>query len=220
MLSYQIITNEIPVKGIGYLIVNDPEALKQGVDDLISRGAITIYARGALEEGERDGLEVTYAYDMLMMERELTGLPAPEGKLQMKPLTGQEAAAYIEIYNESFRTVPNGATIDRSALDKLLGTEERAGLVWLGTRPVGFYDCAMDTEVPKINALGVIKVMRGKGLGRELLRTVMAKLAEEGYARCKLMVSTANEPAFGLYRAEGFVVSEKVSAWYQVHRHA
>jgi len=220
MLSYQIITNEIPVKGIGYLIVNDPEALKQGVDELIAKGATAIYAKGAVEEGEQDGLQVTYAHDMLMMERELTDLNPVQGMLRLEPLRRQEVPVYVEIHNESFRSVPNGATVARSDADKLVRPEERAGIAWSGTRPVGVYDCTAEGEVPVIETLGIIKVMRRKGLGRELLRTMMANLAAEGYTRCKLMVSTANEPAFTLYRSEGFTVSEKISSWYEVRRHA
>lgn len=220
MLSYQIITKEIPVKGIGYLIVNDPEALKQGVEELIAKGATTIYAKGALEEGEQDGLQVTYAYDMLIMERELNHLPAVEGKLRLSPLSRKEVPIYVEIHNESFRTVPNSETVDRSHVDQLVRPEERAGIAWLGTRPVGIYDCTAEGATPVIEALSIIKVMRRRGLGRELLHTVMANLAGEGYTRCKLMVSTANEAAFSLYRAEGFTVAEKVSSWYEVRRHA
>ena len=219
MLSYQTITKEIPVKGIGYLIVNDPEALKQGVEELIAKGATTIYAKGAVEEGEQDGLQVTYAHDMLVMERELKDLPAVTGKLRLNPLNRQEVPIYVEIHNESFRSVPNSETVDRSHADQLVRPEERAGIARLGTRPVGIYNCTAEGETPEIETLGIIKVMRRKGLGRELLRTVMANLAGEGYTRCKLMVSTANEAAFALYRAEGFTVAEKVSSWYEVCRH-
>jgi len=62
--------------------------------------------------------------------------------------------------------------------------------------------------------------MRGKGWGRELLRSVMKLLAEEGYESCTLKVSTANEEAFSLYRSEGFTVREKNSTWYEVSRRA
>ena len=62
--------------------------------------------------------------------------------------------------------------------------------------------------------------MRGKGLGRELLRSILALLAGEGCGRCSLKVSTANQAAFALYRSEGFTVTEKYSTWYEVRRHA
>ena len=116
--------------------------------------------------------------------------------------------------------MPNSETVDRSHVDQLVRPEERAGIAWLGTRPVGIYDCTAEGATPVIEALSIIKVMRRRGLGRELLHTVMANLAGEGYTRCKLMVSTANEAAFSLYRAEGFTVAEKISSWYEVRRHA
>lgn len=219
-LPYTLYTTEIPVKGIGYLVLNDPDALKDGVNALLAKGATTVFARGPLEEGERDGLDILYAHDLLVMERSLAGRPAPEGRLRLEALREHEAPVYIQIHNESFFTVPNGATIDRSELDKLLRPVERAGIVWLGTRPVGIYNCILEGDVPEIDALGLIKVMRGKGLGRELLRSILDLLAAEGYGRCSLMVSTANEAAFALYRSEGFTVTEKYSTWYEVRRHA
>lgn len=219
-LPYKVYTAEIPVKGIGYLVLNDPEALEEGVEALLSKGAVSIFATGPLEEGEREGLSITYAHDMLVMERSLADCAAPEGRLRLSPLTEREAPVYIQIHNESFFTVPNGATIDRSELDKLLRPTERAGLVWLGVRPVGIYNCVLEGETPEIDELGLLKVMRGKGLGRELLRAILDLLAREDFGRCKLKVSTANQAAFALYRSEGFTVTEKYSTWYEVRRRA
>lgn len=219
-LPYKIYTTEIPAKGIGYLVLDDPEDLEAGMNALLNKGATTVFARGPIQEGEQDGFDILYAHDLLVMERSLTDCHAPEGKLRLEPLTEREAPVYIQIHNESFFTVPNGATIDRSELDKLLRPVERAGIAWLGTRPVGMYDCILEGDVPEIDGLGLIKVMRGKGLGRELLRSILDLLAAEGYGRCSLMVSTANEAAFALYRSEGFMVTEKYSTWYEVRRHA
>ena len=50
-------------------------------------------------------------------------------------------------------------------------------------------------------------------------RFQISLLAGEGYSRCCLKVSTANEEAFSLYRSEGFTVKEKHSTWYEVKRH-
>jgi len=219
-IPYVIYTGEIPVKGIGYLVLNDADALEEGVNALLAKGATSIFARGAVEEGERDGCVLSYAHDLLVMERSLKEFSPPQEKLRLAQLQEKDAPVYIQIHNESFLHVPNGATIDRRELTKLLGEKERSGIAWLGTRPVGIYDCIVETEVPEIDALGLIKVMRGKGLGRELLRSVMKLLAEEGYESCTLKVSTANEEAFSLYRSEGFTVKEKNSTWYEVSRRA
>lgn len=216
---YKLITSEIPVKGIGYLILERPDALEAAMTELFEKGATTVLAKGTLTEGEADGFSVAFSHSMMVMERSLDTVPAPEGKLRLTPLTMGEAPVYIQIHNESFFHVPNSATIDRSELDKLLRPQERAGLVWLGTRLVGDYDCVLKGEgKPLIDGIGLIKYMRGKGLGRELLRSVLTLLKEEGCASCQLMVSTANEAAFGLYRAEGFTVTEKKSTWYEVRR--
>lgn len=218
---YKLFTTEIPVKGIGYLVLERPDALGDAMDELFAKGATAVLAKGALAEGERDGFSITLAHSMLVMERSLADVPAPAGKLRLTPLTMGEAPVYIQIHNESFFNVPNSATIDRSELDKLLRPQERAGLVWLGTRPVGDYDCVLEEgETPLIDGIGLLKDMRGKGLGRELLRCVLTMLKAEGCTSCRLLVSTANEAAFGLYRAEGFTVAEKQSTWYEVRRAA
>ena len=216
---YKLILNEIPAKGIGYLLLERPDALEAAMTEMIEKGATTVLAKGALTEGETGGFSITLAHSMLVMERSLECVPAPEGKLRLAPLTIGEAPVYIQIHNENFFRVPNSATIGRSELDKLLRPQERAGLAWLGTRPVGDYDCILEGEGKAlIDGIGLLKDLRGKGLGRELLRSVLALLKAEGFTACQLLVSTANEAAFGLYRAEGFTVKERQSTWYQVRR--
>ena len=44
----------------------------------------------------------------------------------------------------------------------------------------------------------------------------MARLEARGFARCGLLVATDNAPAFSLYRAEGFRVTEVRSRWFQM----
>ena len=44
----------------------------------------------------------------------------------------------------------------------------------------------------------------------------MDLLADLGYGRTHLRVSTANENAYALYRSAGFLVNELISHWYEV----
>lgn len=215
---YQLYTSEIPGKGIGYLTLEKPEYLDAAMEELVNQGALQVFATGALSEGEQDGLSIAMAHSMLIMERKLKDLSAPEGRLRLLPLTRDMAPIYIQLYNESFYSVANAATIHRSELEKLLRPQERAGIVWLETRPVGIYDCILEGPSPLIDGIGLIKGVHGQGLGRELLRSVLTMLREEGFDSCHLLVSTANQAAFTLYRTEGFLVTEKKSTWYEVRR--
>lgn len=218
MQEYELFLQEVPTKGIAYLKVMDATHLRHGVDAAIAAGATKILVAGPVAEGEGEGLTLVHSHDMLYMERPLDHLPPLSGKLRLEPLTLANGPVYIALFNESFFHVPNGATIDRRELERLLRPGVLAGLVYLGTRPIGVYDCELE-EIPLIDGIGLTKDMRGKGLGRELLFAVLHLLAGEGQSRCRLMVATSNREAFALYRKEGFVVSEKKSGWYEVRCH-
>ena len=101
----EIIQREIPVNGIGYLILRDcPEdrlddGLKKGMERLKKAGAKTVWAT-SLPEGEPlhpgpVGIwQLTHVHDMVRMER---SLPAekPEHKLNLRsPKKGQEEGLY------------------------------------------------------------------------------------------------------------------------------
>ena len=49
-----------------------------------------------------------------------------------------------------------------------------------------------------------------------LLTAVLAQLSGRGYRRCRLMVATDNENAFGLYRTAGFKAAGVQSQWFQM----
>ena len=216
--NYKVITAEIPAKGIGYLVLKDGGLLETGVAELLAAGATQIFAKGPLREGVHGELQVTLSHEMLRMERALSPLPPLSGKLRLEPLTRPMGARYLAIYNESFAQVPNGATQTLADLPRLLSPDVQAGTAFLGTQPVGIYEVNFaEKDLPEIAAIGLLKSMRGKGLGRELLRQTMVLLS--GYDRCFLRVSTNNEGAFRLYRGEGFVAAGSLGAWYEVKHH-
>ncbi|MEG1241222.1 MAG: GNAT family N-acetyltransferase [Oscillospiraceae bacterium] len=216
--NYKVITAEIPARGIGYLVLKDGGLLEAGVAELLSAGATQIFAKGPLTEGVHGELQVALSHEMLRMERALAPLPTLSGKLRLEPLTRPMGARYLAIYNESFAQVPNGATQTLADLPRLLSSDVQAGTAFLGTQPVGIYEVDFaEKDLPEIAAIGLLKTMRSKGLGRELLRQTMTLL--EGYDRCFLQVATNNEAAFRLYRDEGFVAAGSLGAWYEVTHH-
>jgi ribosomal-protein-alanine N-acetyltransferase len=67
-----------------------------------------------------------------------------------------------------------------------------------------------------INNLAVHPRWRGRGLGRTLLRAVMAAAAARGIRRATLEVRRSNTPALRLYEGEGFALVG-VRANYYAH---
>lgn len=80
-----------------------------------------------------------------------------------------------------------------------------AGGVWLAGAPTaGFIAVQASHDEAEIITLAVNPASRGKGMGRDLLRTALAALAGRGTRRCVLEVATSNLAARGLYAQAGF----------------
>ena len=225
--DYQIITREIPAKGKGYIIIRKcgpdqvAQVLRRAASELLGQGASLIYAASIdpaapLVAGE--GYTLEHAHDMLGMERSLADpdRPRPEGRLTLEPLTRAKGGAWLCLLNESFFDVPNSSTNDEADLRDFLEGPYRCGFALLDGAPVGVYECGFKKESPEIGSIGLSRDFRGRGLGRELLLSVMELLAGLGYEKCWLQVSTANEAAYPLYQSVGVTLDRVLSRWYQV----
>lgn len=53
--------------------------------------------------------------------------------------------------------------------------------------------------------IGVIKEYRGKGIGKSLLKSVLAAAVEYGFKRLELEVFANNSVAINLYQSQGFI---------------
>lgn len=212
---YATDTGSIPAKGIGYLTLYNAASLRAGTDDLIRKGATTIYASGPIAEGEQDGLRLAHSYDLMRLSRSLRDVAPPAGKLTLKPLTRPDGAAFLSIYNESIINVPGRPTQSLADLSWLISDDWKAGIAWLGNTPVGVYECKCVGSTPEVSAISILERWRGKGLGRELLRQVLSMLAQGGSDTCTSRIAT-NTNLFALLRAEGFRAEELLSSWYEV----
>ncbi|MCT7355693.1 GNAT family N-acetyltransferase [Streptomyces sp. 15-116A] len=65
---------------------------------------------------------------------------------------------------------------------------------------------ASNAHVRQIRGLAVAEEVRGKGVGRALVRAAVADARERGFRRITLRVLGHNTPARALYESEGFVV--------------
>ena len=214
--SYATDTGSIPAKGIGYLTLYNTESLHAGVDELVRKGATTIFVSGSVSEGAQDGLQLMHSYDLMRLSRSLRDLESPTDKLTLKPLTRPDGAVFLSIYNESVITVPGRPTQSLADLSWLISEDWKAGIAWLGTTPVGVYECKCVGDTPEISALSILEKWRGKGLGRELLRQILTALAQNGADNCTARIAT-NSALFALLRSEGFRAEELLSSWYEVN---
>lgn len=70
---------------------------------------------------------------------------------------------------------------------------------------VGLVSGEVDREgAGHIGAMWASPVVRGKGVGRQLMATVMAYLAQQGCGRIELSVTETNQVAINMYKNLGF----------------
>ena len=218
----EIMQREIPVKGIGYLILRDcPEdrlddGLKKGMERLKKAGAKKVWAT-SLPEGEpfHSGpvgiWQLTHVHDIVRMER---ALPAekPERKLNLRsPKKGQEEGLYLSLVNRAFADVPNAATQRPTDLRK---QNHRYAIAYQGDKPVGAFEMDLTEKTPELVSLAVEPEIWRQGYGRAVLRAALDSLGKA--PACTLMVSSANPAALALYEAEGFAQTGVVSSWFEV----
>lgn len=222
--EYRLIGREIAKKGIAYVLIRRcrPEA----VHGLLKRAAGAAAAQGAkrmlaasldpsapLAEGVWDGLELTHAHDMHVLERALEG-GIPAGALALLPLEADRWERWLDLYNEGFFHVPNAATYEKTDLETALSEGRTCGFALVEGRTAGVYELDLTCRTPEISGIALAPAFRGRGAGRALLRAVLALLVREGAARCRLTVSTGNPAAYGLYLAEGFRFAAVKSRWF------
>lgn len=218
----EIIQREIPLRGIGYIILRDcpedrlGEALGKGMEKLKKAGAKQVWAT-SLPEGEPlhpgpVGLwRLTHVHDILRMER---SLPAekPQLKLNLRsPRKGQEETLYLSLMNRAFQNVPNAATLRPSDLRL---QNHRYSMAYQGDKLVGAFELDLSEKVPELMALAVEPELQRQGLGQALLRTALESLGKA--PACSLRVSSANPAALSLYESEGFAQTGVVSSWFEV----
>ena len=209
---YSIFTGDIPTKGVGLLTVYDPAALRSGVDELLGKGAVSIYVSGPVSAGEQDGLRLTHSHDQMGLSRPVDALTPPQDRLTLKPLTRPDGAVFLAMYNESVITRPGQATQSIADLDWLLSEDWLAGIAWLGDIPVGVYECKVSGGCAELRSIALLEDWRGKGLGRELLRQVLRLLSPCSSVSARV---ETNSPAFSLLRSEGFRAEELLASWFQ-----
>lgn len=114
-----------------------------------------------------------------------------------------ELAGHVDLPPDVVRTWFDDPTYVEGGILTLLHMDQTVGTICV-TRE---YE---DPNLAEISAFGLRKELRGKGLGRTLLRAGVSAAIEKGFPSVILSVNAENESAISLYRAEGFEVIETV----------
>jgi len=88
------------------------------------------------------------------------------------------------------------------------GAEQEQSIIGYGGLALAGGDCDIQT-------VAVSPVIRGYGLGRDLLERLLAVGRERGARWCHLEVEADNEPALALYRKLGFDVIARRPGYYR-----
>lgn len=107
-------------------------------------------------------------------------------------------APELQVYVRDF----GGQTADTALVAEVDG--KVVGAVWARIMEDYGY---VDAQTPSL-AIGLFKEYRGLGIGTELMRAMLSRLAEKGYGQVSLSVQKANY-AVNLYRSLGFEGTEE-----------
>jgi [ribosomal protein S18]-alanine N-acetyltransferase len=137
----------------------------------------------------------------------------------------QEAGAFdvpviAALHARSFAGGEGGEVWSEAAIAKILGLPGAYGiLAWrrdaMDNPPQGFALCRNAADEAEILSLGVVPAARRGGVGRALLRAIMARGSIGGVRRLYLEVAEDNGAALGLYRAAGFLQVGRRPAYYR-----
>ena len=150
------------------------------------------------------------------------GAPAPASVwpagIETRPLAGDRMLVeWTDAYNASFAEHYHFVPSTLEGLRKRMETEEfRTGVVLLayrGAECVGFCRNSFLGRRGEIALLGTVPSARGIGLGRALLRWGVEGIEARDCDTTELLVDGENENALGLYRSEGFTVTQTREIW-------
>lgn len=125
---------------------------------------------------------------------------------------------YLNIYNDAFYDVPNGATVTENEVDGYIKNADEKNsyhLVLINNELAGFIQFTIVDNIGEFD-LGLAKAARGRGFGRQLLETAICFLNSKNVEQIKLMVATKNMLAYELYKRRGFVEYKVHSDWFEL----
>lgn len=226
--KYQLIQTEVLLKKKAYLIVE--RCTEEDYDRLVTRvvhqamrnGAHFVYVSNRetdrMVPGKSYGYYVfDHVYDMVWMKKKLGPAKEMAEGFLFCPVEKTEITEYCHFYNEIFFDVPNSAVMTEAEVKAQLDCEKHH-LFYLyrqGAR-VGFLTLieAEDASM-ELDCIGISSEYEGQGIAGWAILNAEAYAAEKGKAEMKLLVSTGNARAYGLYCKLGYEETQKRFSWYR-----
>ncbi len=225
-----VVLKECKEKGIAYVIKVDINENSEDNNSAIcqiikeSKDLTAKYGANQVFLGTKDD-EIIKILKNLGMEKQYSviRMKLEDRKVECKSLdliklSDRNKNRFLTIYNNSFREVPNGATLTEKEVEeyvKSAGENNCYYIVTVNNEKVGFLQFKIENYIGEFD-LGLIQEVRGKGYGKQLLETAISFLNEKKVAEINLTVVTKNEVALNMYKKRGFIESELLSDWFQV----
>lgn len=202
-----LVLREIPYSGAAYVLVRSvwngqtAALLEECASFCRAAGAQRVYA----SDGRND-LPGEHAYDMVMLTMQRENLPELTNPAILEPISVQNGAEYLAVYNACFRDLPGAASYGKKDLGRLI--EHGSGFL---TRKNGV--CVGVVELEKDELAGICVLPEFKGLGYDLALTALHRLE---HSVVRLKTASTNERALRLYRRLGFGNGTCISRWWLI----
>jgi ribosomal protein S18 acetylase RimI-like enzyme len=162
-----------------------------------------------------------YALTERFLRLVLVGEPPSPGALypgfRIVSLADVGLERFLAMSNAAFATVPGALPLSVEDWKVMArGPAYRADLLCVladAAGPVGFARSEIEGRVGSVDALGLHPRVRGRGLGRWLLRWSGRALRAAGCAEVDLWVAESNAPAHALYLSEGYQLEKARESW-------
>jgi putative acetyltransferase len=126
---------------------------------------------------------------------------------------GPHVRAIVERVLREYGLAPSPGDTDADLADLEANYLDRGGAFWVVESPSGVVGCAglypVDHETMELRKMYLLPEARGRGLGRRLLRSLVAEARARGAKRVVLETASVLREAIELYRSMGFVPVER-----------
>lgn len=226
-----VILKECSKKGIAYIIgltigegTADRKAAAVALIEEAKRVA-KLYQAKEIYLGTKDDFNIAvlnglnlypqyHSIKMTLEDRQIRYVP-----LKLVALSEQNKKEYLTVYNDAFKDVPNGETLEEKDIEEYISHADDSKnyyLVEAENEWIGFIQLESENGIGQFD-LGLIKTARGKGYGRQLLETAIYFLNAKGVTEINLIVMSSNILAYEMYKKRGFREVKTNNYWFSLH---